>query len=87
MPASYDSLLAKLLVWAPTREQALCRMDRALEEFHVSGPGVHTTATFLQEVLGHPSFRTAEHSTATVEQVLRTRAHSPFKSDRVPGAA
>jgi acetyl-CoA carboxylase, biotin carboxylase subunit len=77
VPASYDSLLAKLLVWAPTREQALRRMDRALEEFRVSGPGVRTTVDFLREVLRNPSFRAGEYSTAIVEQVLRGHtAHS-----------
>ena len=40
----YDSLLGKLIVWAPTRAQALARMDRALAELRVKGPGVRTTA-------------------------------------------
>jgi acetyl-CoA carboxylase, biotin carboxylase subunit len=87
VPASYDSLLAKLLVWAPTREQALRRMDRALEEFRVSGPGVRTTAGFLREVLRDPSFRAGEYSTAIVDQILRERASTPSVSDGVPGAA
>lgn len=73
VPASYDSLLAKLLVWAPTRAQALCRMDRALGEFRISGPGVHTTTGFLRDVVRHPSFRSGEYSTAIVEEVMRSR--------------
>jgi acetyl-CoA carboxylase biotin carboxylase subunit len=84
MPASYDSLLAKLLVWAPTREQALRRMDRALEEFRVSGPGVRTTTGFLRQVLHNPSFRAGEHSTAIVGQILQERAHTPSTGDGVP---
>jgi acetyl-CoA carboxylase biotin carboxylase subunit len=70
VPASYDSLLAKLLVWAPSRDEALHRMDRALAEFRVTGNGVHTTAGFLREVIAHPLFRAAEHSTGLVDQVL-----------------
>ena len=42
----YDSLLAKVVVWAPDRDLALDRMERALGEFDVAGPGVHTTIPF-----------------------------------------
>lgn len=79
IPASYDSLLAKLIVWAPTREQALNRMDRALAEFRVRGPGVHSTHSFLREVIRNPVFRSGDHNTTIVEQLLRL--------DNVPGAA
>ena len=37
VPAQYDSLLAKVVVWAPDRRQAIARMDRALGECSVSG--------------------------------------------------
>jgi acetyl-CoA carboxylase biotin carboxylase subunit len=81
MPASYDSLLAKLLVWAPTREQVVCRMDRALAEFRVSGPGVHTTIGFLREVMADPSFRAGEYSTAIVGRLLDERTSAPSTTD------
>jgi len=80
VPASYDSLLAKLLVWAPTREQARQRMDRALEEFRISGPGVHTTIDFLREVLQDRQFAAGEHDTGAVERIFSTKAradHAP----------
>jgi acetyl-CoA carboxylase biotin carboxylase subunit len=79
IPASYDSLLAKLIIWAPTREQALNRMDRALAEFRVRGPDVHTTNSFLREVIRNPVFRSGDHNTTIVEQLLRL--------DDVAGAA
>ena len=75
VPAAYDSLLAKVVVWAPDRDQALDRMDRALAEFRVRGPGVHTTSEFLREIVRHPVFRAGEHSTAIVDEVLRARNH------------
>ncbi|HMG41978.1 MAG TPA: acetyl-CoA carboxylase biotin carboxylase subunit [Acidimicrobiales bacterium] len=75
VPAAYDSLLAKLVVWAPDRDQALDRMDRALGEFRVRGPGVRTTTDFLREVVHHPTFRAGEHSTSIVDEVLRARNH------------
>ncbi|MFI9812616.1 acetyl-CoA carboxylase biotin carboxylase subunit [Saccharothrix variisporea] len=74
VPAFYDSLLAKVVVWAPDREQALDRMDRALADFRVRGPGVHTTAGFLRDVLRDPAFRSGEHSTAIVDRLLAQRA-------------
>jgi acetyl-CoA carboxylase biotin carboxylase subunit len=73
VPAAYDSLLAKLLVWAPTREQARLRMDRALEEFRISGPGVHTTIGFLREVMRDERFAAGEHDTGLVEKLFAVR--------------
>jgi acetyl-CoA carboxylase biotin carboxylase subunit len=69
----YDSLLAKVIVWAPDREQALARMRRALAEFQVSGRGISTTIPFLAEIIDHPLFQDGKHSTSLVEQVLATR--------------
>jgi len=69
----YDSLLAKVVVWAPDRGQALARMERALAEFRVGGHGVHTTIDFLGEVLNDPLFQDGKHSTALVERMLSGR--------------
>jgi acetyl-CoA carboxylase, biotin carboxylase subunit len=71
----YDSLLAKLIVWAPDRDQARARMERALGEFRVRGPSVRTTIGFLTEVLTHPLFRDGKHTTALVEYMLAERAN------------
>lgn len=65
----YDSLLAKVTVWAPDRRQAIARADRALEEFRVGGPGVCTTRDFLREVLEHPVYRAAKHTTALIDEM------------------
>jgi acetyl-CoA carboxylase biotin carboxylase subunit len=70
----YDSLLAKLVVWAADRDQAIARMDRALSELHVAGPGIATTAGFLREVVDHPLFRAAKHSTSLIDQMRAERA-------------
>jgi acetyl-CoA carboxylase, biotin carboxylase subunit len=70
----YDSLLAKVVVWAEDREQALCRAQRALSEFDVSGPGVRTTIPFLQQVLADPEFRKALHTTALVDRMRSERS-------------
>ncbi|WP_326836041.1 acetyl-CoA carboxylase biotin carboxylase subunit [Amycolatopsis rhabdoformis] len=69
VPAVYDSLLAKVIVWAPDRDAAIARMRRALGEVDVRGAGVATTAPFLRDVLDHPRFRAAEHDTTFVESL------------------
>lgn len=50
----YDSMIAKLIVWAPTREEAIAKMKRALMEFDIEG--IHTTIPFHQKLLNHPTF-------------------------------
>jgi acetyl-CoA carboxylase biotin carboxylase subunit len=72
MSPHYDSLIAKVIVWAPDRDQALNRMDRALAEFDVAGTGVRTTIPFLRLVLADLEFRKAVHSTTHVDRVLAT---------------
>ncbi|GAB3795650.1 hypothetical protein [Micromonospora zhanjiangensis] len=70
VPASYDSLLAKLMTWGPDRETAVARMLRALGEFRVDGPGVRTTTEFLAAVLDSPRFHQGRYDTALVDAVL-----------------
>lgn len=67
VPANYDSLLAKLIVWAPDRDGAIARMGRALTEFEVAG--VPTTIGFLTQVIDHAEFRTADHDTGLVARL------------------
>lgn len=65
----YDSLMAKLIVWAPHRDAAIARADRALAEFEIEGPGVSTTIPFLRELLAQPGFVRGEHTTRFVDQL------------------
>ncbi|MCM3627349.1 acetyl-CoA carboxylase biotin carboxylase subunit [Paenibacillus glycanilyticus] len=50
----YDSMIAKLIVWGRTREEAIARMKRALSEFAIEG--IKTTIPFHQKLLNHPVF-------------------------------
>ncbi|GAA2805511.1 acetyl-CoA carboxylase biotin carboxylase subunit [Saccharopolyspora taberi] len=70
IPALYDSLLAKLIVWAPDREAALAKMRRALAETEIRGAGVTTTAEFLAGLLDHPRVRASEHDTALIGSLV-----------------
>jgi acetyl-CoA carboxylase, biotin carboxylase subunit len=69
----YDSLIAKLIVWAPDRDAAINRMQRALSEFSIEGRGVKTTIPFHQEVLADERFRSGDVSTDYLEHFLRDR--------------
>jgi acetyl-CoA carboxylase, biotin carboxylase subunit len=62
----FDPLLSKLCVWAPTRELALARMQRALSEYVVLG--VATNLEFLQRLLSHPQVLAGDYATTFVEQ-------------------
>ncbi len=58
VPPHYDSLLAKLIVWAPTRDEAIARGRRALNEFVIEG--IHTTIPFHLKLLDNPVFQRGE---------------------------
>jgi acetyl-CoA carboxylase biotin carboxylase subunit len=70
---NYDSLLAKVIVWAPDRAQALARMQRALGELRVEGRGLATTAGFHQAILRDPTFRAGEHAIDFVDTFMNQR--------------
>jgi acetyl-CoA carboxylase biotin carboxylase subunit len=54
----YDSLLAKLIVWAPDRPQAITRMEHALKELLLTGVG--SNQAFHQRLMADPAFRRGE---------------------------
>jgi len=66
IPPHYDSLLAKVIVWAPDRELALARCLRALGEFEVTG--VPTTIGAAAEVIRSKGFAQGEYSTSYLEE-------------------
>ena len=68
VPPNYDSLVAKLLVYQPTREEALATMRRALSEFVVEG--IHTTIPIHARIMGHPEFIAGRGYTTFIEREL-----------------
>lgn len=62
----YDSMIAKLIVHQPTRQEAIQCMQRALDELQVEG--VMTTKPILQKILGHSAFAEAEVDTTFIER-------------------
>jgi len=68
VPPFYDSLVAKLAVWAPTREQALARGRRALAEYRVDG--LPTTIGLHRRLLDHPAVVDGTYDITTLETWL-----------------
>ena len=65
IPSHYDSLIGKLIVHSSTREAAINRMERALEETTIEGP--KTTIPFHQAIMKDETFRSGEFDTSFLE--------------------
>jgi acetyl-CoA carboxylase biotin carboxylase subunit len=74
VPIDYDPLLAKLAVWAGTREEATARMLRALREYDVAG--IKTNIGFFRGILEDAAFRKGELHTGFIDELW----------ERLPGA-
>ena len=61
----YDPLLEKVTCWAPTPEEAIARMHRALREFRIRG--VSTNLAFLENVITHPDFVSNRYTTRFID--------------------
>ncbi len=66
VPLYYDPLLAKIISWAETREEAIARLQKALQDSVVVG--VEHNIDFIQFVLAHPAFQQAQMHTHFVEE-------------------
>ncbi len=66
VPPFYDSLIAKLIVWANSREEAICRASRALSEFRIEG--IKTTIPFHKKILGNENFKAGKIHTHFIEE-------------------
>jgi len=71
IPSNYDSMIAKLIVHASSRDQAISRMARALSEYMITG--VKTTIPFQQEIMRHKDFLAGQYDTGFVEKMLAER--------------
>jgi acetyl-CoA carboxylase, biotin carboxylase subunit len=71
VPPYYDSMIAKLIVTASTREIAIARMKRALSEFMIRG--IKTTIPFQQEIMNHPDFVSGNYDIGWVGRFLEEK--------------
>ncbi len=69
IPIYYDNMIAKLITYAGTREEAIKRMERAIDEFQITG--IQTTLGFCRYVLGHEQFLSGKFNTKFVEKYFK----------------
>ncbi len=65
IPPNYDSMIAKLIVTAETRPEAIAKMSRALDEFYIEG--IKTTIPFHKKLMEHPDFVSGNYTTKFLE--------------------
>ena len=65
IPSNYDSMIAKLITTAQTREEAISKMKRALDEFVIEG--VKTTITFNRQLMDDPAYVAGDYTTKFME--------------------
>jgi acetyl-CoA carboxylase biotin carboxylase subunit len=64
IPSNYDSMIAKLIVSAQTREEAIIKMERALGEFIIEGPGIKTTIPLHIKLMQNEDFKKGNFTTS-----------------------
>jgi acetyl-CoA carboxylase biotin carboxylase subunit len=65
IPPNYDSMIAKLITTAQTREEAISKMKRALDEFVIEG--INTTIPFHRQLMDHPDYIAGNYTTKFME--------------------
>ena len=70
IPLYYDPLISKLIVWAETRENAIGRMKRALQEYKISG--IKTSINFLEKVMNNKEFAAGRYDTHFIDDNIAT---------------
>ncbi|MBA3297934.1 MAG: acetyl-CoA carboxylase biotin carboxylase subunit [Acidobacteria bacterium] len=76
VPVFYDSLIAKLVAWAGSRDQAIARMARALGEYQVLG--IKTTIPFFLWLMRQPSYTAGDYDTTYLDCLLAERKGESF---------
>jgi pyruvate carboxylase subunit A len=79
IPPYYDSMIAKLTVWALSWEQTVNRAKRALEEFQVRG--VPTNLPLLRQIVRDPDFMAGKFTTSYIDEKLPTFKLKPDKEN------
>jgi acetyl-CoA carboxylase biotin carboxylase subunit len=64
IPSNYDSMIAKMIVTAQTRDEAIIKMERALGEFIIEGPGLKTTIPLALKLMQNEDFKKGNFTTA-----------------------
>ena len=68
VPLEYDPLLSKLIAWGNSREEAIARLRRALDEYTISG--IRTNISLFRRILAEPEFLSGDIHTTWLDQLL-----------------
>ena len=79
IPIYYDPMIAKLIAHGATREEAIDRMIRAIDDYRITG--IQTTLDFCRFALEHPAFRSGNFDTKFVEHYFRPELLEPQFTD------
>ncbi len=82
VPIFYDPMIAKLITWGDTREEAINRMQRALSEFVLTG--IKTNIVLHKTILDHPTFRDGTYTTQFIEKNFEVIEPEMFKQVEDP---
>ncbi|WP_374076433.1 acetyl-CoA carboxylase biotin carboxylase subunit [Bdellovibrio bacteriovorus] len=82
VPIYYDPMIAKLITWGETREEAIDRMQRALSEFVLTG--IKTNIVLHKTILDHPKFRDGSYTTQFIEKNFEVIEPQLFKEVEDP---
>jgi acetyl-CoA carboxylase biotin carboxylase subunit len=86
VPLDYDPMLSKLIAYAPTREMAIARLNRALEEYSIGG--IKTNLSLFRRLLREPAFVNAEVDTGYLDRLLsENRKSAPADPEMLRVAA
>jgi len=77
----YDPMIAKLITWAPTRDEAADLQVQALDAFRIKGPGHNVD--FLSAIMQHPRFRSGELTTGFIAEEYPEGFHGAAASDEL----
>jgi acetyl-CoA carboxylase biotin carboxylase subunit len=80
IPPTYDSMIGKLITYGANRDEALRKMERALDEYMITG--VKTTIPLEQAILSDPNFKRGVYTTSFIEQLLSGPKREFFESRR-----
>lgn len=76
VPIHYDPMIAKLIAWGPTRDQAIARLQRALAEFMLTG--IKSNIILHRNILSHPTFLGGNYTTQFIDNEMAGRKQKLF---------
>jgi acetyl-CoA carboxylase biotin carboxylase subunit len=73
VPIYYDPMIAKLIVWGPTRTECIQRLQRALAEYMLTG--IKSNIVLHKNILNHPAFLEGTYTTQFIDQQIAGKQH------------